>query len=197
MKSRGFESVARADARVLILGTLPGKVSLERGEYYAQPRNSFWRIMGEIVGASPDLPYRDRLRLLKENGIALWDVCAAGHRSGSLDSAIRLSTVETNDISGFLRAHPGIGLICLNGKKAKEIYDRKVVQKPRALFEGIRYEVLPSTSPAHAAMSYPQKLSRWRNVLCEGSTPRWLWSYALPRPSEKVETYPCPHGGHL
>ena len=126
MKSNGFGSVARADARVLILGTLPGKVSLERGEYYAQPRNAFWRIMGELAGASPDLPYTDRLRLLKENGIALWDVCAAGQRSGSLDSAIRLSTVETNDFSGFLRAHAGVGLICFNGKKAKEIYDRKV-----------------------------------------------------------------------
>ncbi len=170
LKSRGFECAARANARVLILGTLPGKVSLERGEYYAQPRNVFWRIMGEIAGASPDLPYKDRLRSLKENGIALWDVCAAGRRSGSLDTAIRLSTVETNDFRGFLRAHTGVGLICFNGKKAKEIYDRKVPQKPLTLFERIRYEVLPSTSPAHAAMTYEQKLSRWRFVLEEGNT---------------------------
>jgi hypoxanthine-DNA glycosylase len=173
MKSNGFGYIARADARVLILGTLPGKVSLERGEYYVQPRNAFWRIMGEIDGASPDLPYKDRLRLLKENGIALWDVCAAGRRPGSLDSAIRLSTVETNDFRGFLRAHTGIGLICFNGKKAKEIYDRKVLQKPPTLFERIRYEVLPSTSPAHAAMTYEQKLSYWRLVLGEGNA---LWS---------------------
>ena len=143
----------------------PARVSLERGEYYAQPRNAFWRIMGELAGASSDLPYGDRLRLLKENGIALWDVCAAGERSGSIDSAIQLSTVETNDISRFLRAHTDVGLICFNGKKAKEIYDRKVLQKPPTLFERIRYEVLPSTSPAHAAMSYEQKLSRWRSVL--------------------------------
>ncbi|MGA2982525.1 MAG: DNA-deoxyinosine glycosylase [Terriglobia bacterium] len=195
MKSRGFECVARADARVLILGTLPGKVSLERGEYYAQPRNTFWRIMGDLAGASPALPYGDRLRLLKENGIALWDVCAAGHRSGSLDSAIRLSTVETNDIGEFLRVHPGIGLICFNGKKAKEIYDRKVVQKPPAPFARIRYEVVPSTSPAHAAMSYHQKLSRWRIVLGSGSGSRWLRSNAAPSPFEEVETYPCPSGG--
>jgi hypoxanthine-DNA glycosylase len=197
VKSNGFGSVAHADARVLILGTLPGKVSLARGEYYAQPRNAFWRIMGELAGASPDLPYEDRLRLLKENGIALWDVCASGHRSGSLDSAIRLATVETNDLSGFLRAHTAVGLICFNGKKAKEIYDRKVLQKPPILFERIRYQVLPSTSPAHAAMSYEQKLSRWRIVLGEGSASRWLRRGAAPRPPEEVETYPCPHGSPI
>ena len=194
VKSHGFGSVARADARVLILGTLPGKVSLERGEYYAQQRNTFWCIMGELAGASPALPYGDRLCLLKDYGIAVWDVCAAGQRSGSLDSAIRLATVETNDIGAFLLAHPGIGLICFNGKKAKEIYDRKVVQNPLALFERVRYAVLPSTSPAHAAMSYHQKLSRWRIVLGGGAS-RWLRSDAAPSPLEEVETYPCPYGG--
>jgi len=194
MKSRGFECVARADARVLILGTLPGKVSLERGEYYAQPRNTFWRIMGELAGASPNLPYKDRLRMLKENGIALWDVCAAGRRYGSLDTAIRLASVEANDFSGFLRAHNGIGLICFNGKKAKEIYDRKVLQKRPSLFERIRYEVLPSTSPAHAAMSYEQKLTRWRIVFGEGSALPSLRSSRAPRSPEEVETYSCYQG---
>ena len=169
---------------MLILGSLPGKVSLERGEYYAQPRNAFWRIMGELTGASPDLPYQHRLRLLKQNGIALWDVCAAGCRSGSLDSAIRLSTVETNDLSGFLQAHPGIELICFNGKKASEIYARKIRQEPLSLFERIRYEVLPSTSPAHAAMSYDQKRSCWRSVLGVGDALPSLRSAAVQRTTD-------------
>jgi hypoxanthine-DNA glycosylase len=190
VKSRGFECIARADARVLILGSLPGKVSLQRGQYYAQPQNAFWRIMGELVGASPDLPYEDRLRALNENGIALWDVCAAGHRSGSLDSAIQLSTVETNDFSRFLSAHNGIGLICFNGTKAKEIYDCKVEQDPPSLFERIRYEVLPSTSPAHAGMSFEHKLSRWRNALGERIS-------LAPRPPEDVATYSCSQGSPL
>jgi hypoxanthine-DNA glycosylase len=194
VKSHGFEAVARTDARVLILGTLPGKVSLERGEYYAQPRNAFWPIMGELAGASPDLPYENRLRSLKENGIALWDVCAAGQRLGSLDSAIQLSTVETNDLSEFLRTHTGIVLVCFNGKKAKEIYDRRVRQKPPTLFERIRYEVLPSTSPANT-MRYEQKLSRWRTVLAEGSASRSLRRDAMSRPLEEFETYPCHDGG--
>jgi hypoxanthine-DNA glycosylase len=190
MKSKSFGYVARADARVLILGSLPGKVSLERSEYYALPHNSFWRIMGEIVGAARDLPYQDRLRLLKENHIAVWDVCAVGFRAGSLDSAIQLSTVKANDISGFLRAHPKVGLICFNGQKAKEIYDRKVMQKPPALFERIDYVVLPSTSPAHAGMPYEQKLARWRLVLDEARG-------IAPSPPGEFATYPCTNGSTL
>jgi len=197
MKSIGFGSVTRADAHVLILGSLPGKVSLERGQYYAQPQNTFWRIMGEIAGARPDLPYKDRLRLLMENGIALWDVCAAGHRSGSLDSAIQLSSVETNDFSKFLHAHPGIGLICFNGQKAKEIYARKVLQTPSALFEQIRYEVLPSTSPAHAAMSFEQKLSRWCAVLGNGNASRFRRDRTAPLPPAVVEADPRYQGSLL
>jgi hypoxanthine-DNA glycosylase len=132
--------------------------------------------------------------LLKEEGIALWDVCAAGHRPGSLDSSILLSTVETNDIRGFLRTHPGVGLICFNGKKAKEIYDRKVPQKPCTIFARIRYKVLPSTSPANT-MRHEQKLSRWRCALLgEGSASRSLGSGAAAGPSEKVDTYPCHQG---
>lgn len=194
VKSIAFGPVALADARVLILGSLPGKVSLERREYYAQPRNSFWRIMGEIAGASPDLPYLDRLRLLKENRIALWDVCAAGCRAGSLDSSIQLPTVKTNDFIGFLRAHPHIGLICFNGTKAKEIFDLKVRRKPHTLLERIRYEVLPSTSPAHAAMNYEKKLARWRMALGENRTSGELPGRALPVPHEKVGIYPSLEG---
>lgn len=192
MKSKGFEPVAGSDARVLILGSLPGRVSLERGEYYAQPRNAFWPIMGELFGASPGLRYNDRLCLLKKQGVALWDVCAAGERLGSLDSAILLSSVEANDISEFLRTHVGIALVCFNGKKAKEIYDQKVVLQPPALLERICIEVLPSTSPAHAAMSYEQKLPRWRLVLGKGAF-RWHRNHTAPM--MHVKNHPCPNGG--
>jgi hypoxanthine-DNA glycosylase len=194
MKSHGFGPVARADAGVLILGSLPGKVSLERREYYAQPRNSFWRIMGELAGASPDLPYSDRLHLLRENRIALWDVCAAGCRAGSLDSSIQMPTVKTNDFIGFLRAHPHIGLICFNGTKAKEIFDLKVRRKPHAFLERIRYELLPSTSPAHAAMNYEKKLARWRMALGESRTPQALPTGALPITPENIGINPSLQG---
>ena len=189
MKSKSFGYVARADAHVLILGSLPGKVSLERGKYYAQPYNAFWRIMGELAGASRDLPYPDRLNLLKQNHIALWDVCATGFRAGSLDSAIQLATVKANDISDFLRMHTGVRLICFNGRKAHEIFVRKVQQEPRALFERIRYAVLPSTSPAHAGMPYQQKLFLWRSALSGGATMQPLGIAAASGPSEEIETH--------
>lgn len=157
--------MAHHDARVLILGSLPGVMSLQRGEYYAQPRNAFWRIIGELAGASPELPYTERLQRLNECGIALWDVCAAGRRAGSLDSAIDLASVEPNDFGKFLHIHSGIRRICFNGQRAKEIFDRKVVQSPRRRFESLRYQVLPSTSPAHAGMPFAQKLAHWREAL--------------------------------
>jgi hypoxanthine-DNA glycosylase len=197
VKSKGFGSVVRAGARVLVLGSLPGQVSLQRREYYAQPHNTFWRIMGESVGASPDLPYKDRLRRLNEHGIALWDVCAAGRRNGSLDSAIELSSVETNNFSEFLRVHTGITLICFNGQKAKEIFDRKVPQDPPHLFERIRYEVLPSTSPAHAGMPFEQKLSRWRAALGEAGCLSQPASYKASQSPIEVKTHPSVRGGRL
>jgi hypoxanthine-DNA glycosylase len=172
LKSKSFTPIARGDARVLILGSLPGRVSLEQQRYYAQPYNAFWRIMGDLIGASPDVPYYERLALLRENQIAVWDVCAAAVRDGSLDSAIDLASIEANDIAGFLRQHRGVRQICFNGRKAQEIYQRKVRQEPRALFERVRYLPLPSTSPAHAGMPYQQKLSLWRSALAGVDAPQ-------------------------
>lgn len=190
-----FEAVARADACVLILGSLPGRVSLERCQYYAQPRNAFWRIMAELAGAPLNLQYEDRLRVLIEKRIALWDVCAAGDRPGSSDSAIRLATVQTNNFSSFLRAHTGVNLICFNGGKAKEIYDLKVRQDPRHVFERLRYAVLPSTSPAHAALTYEQKLASWRKVLGHGPLLDSARLYGSPDRFEIAGIQPLPHGG--
>lgn len=47
-----------------------------RGEYYAQPRNAVWPIMGDLCGAGPDLPYAERTSRLIERRIAVRDVCA-------------------------------------------------------------------------------------------------------------------------
>jgi double-stranded uracil-DNA glycosylase len=163
--ARGFDPVAGADARVLILGTLPGKLSLERGEYYAHPRNTFWRIMGELVGASPDLPYRDRVLRLQEAAIALWDVCATGRRSGSLDMKIENSTVVSNNFNEFFASHPHIQLICFNGSKANHFYRTKVLPSLAPPVREISWKQLPSTSPAHAAVPFQRKLSLWRVIL--------------------------------
>jgi double-stranded uracil-DNA glycosylase len=162
---RGFAPVAGADARVLILGTMPGKRSLECRQYYAKRGNLFWPIMSEILGFSSDLSYTNREKQLKNNRIALWDVCETACRSGSLDSTIRLADVVPNEFGAFLSTHKNIELICFNGSQAARIYQRKVLRELPVEFQSIWTEILPSTSPALAKMNRREKIFRWRSVL--------------------------------
>lgn len=161
--SQGFGPVCAPNARVLVLGSLPGVRSLQQTQYYAQPRNAFWKIMGELCGASPQLPYAVRLQMLVRARIALWDVVAAAQRPGSLDSSIRRASVEVNDFAGFFAAHPQIELICFNGRTAADLFTRRVAPLLRSAAPPT--VVLPSTSPAHAGMPYAEKLRRWREQL--------------------------------
>jgi double-stranded uracil-DNA glycosylase len=163
MLSTGFAPVADHSSKVLVLGTLPGQVSLQQQEYYAQPRNAFWRLMGELVGAYPSLPYAERLQRLQDRRIALWDVCAAASRPGSLDASISSQSVVANPFADFFADHPAIRLVCFNGAKAAALYRRHVLP-----ITGISYITLPSTSPAHAAMSFEKKLELW-SVICSAS----------------------------
>lgn len=162
MKCVGFDPVEDASARVLILGTLPGAESLRRGEYYANRANSFWRIMGDLVGASPEMYYQDRLHRLMKNGIALWDVCLSAERTGSLDSRIVQSSIIPNEFGRFLPAHSQLHLICFNGQPAEKMFRRRVT--PDVLH--LQCTVLPSTSSAHT-IPYKEKLSRWRTSLAK------------------------------
>lgn len=160
--SQGFPPIADASARVLILGTLPGKESLRRNEYYAKAQNVFWRLMGDFFGAGPDLPYRDRTRLLVSKGIAVWDVCKAAHRPGSLDSAIDRKSMQANDFNDFLERHRGVRLIAFNGATAHKLFVEKVAGQLSEAHRAIRREPLPSTSPAHASMTYEAKRAAWQ-----------------------------------
>ena len=159
--SSGFPPIEGASARLLILGSLPGEVSIERQEYYAQPRNLFWRIMGDLFGFAPSLPYIARVAALIENDIAVWDVCAAAQRPGSLDSEIRSKSVEVNDFKLFLTEHLKVRLICFNGAKAGALFEAQVLPKLDDNLQKISRLVLPSTSPAHAALSYEAKKMAW------------------------------------
>ena len=158
----GFAPLSSPDARVLVLGSLPGELSLSRGEYYAQPRNAFWRIMSQLFGFPADGAYADRVAALLANRVALWDVCAAAKRVGSLDSAI--ASPVANEFAAFLDAHPKLDLIAFNGAKAADLYRRLVTARLPDGHVGIEQRVLPSTSPALAAMTYEQKLVRWEAV---------------------------------
>ena len=156
-----FTPVSNADATVLILGSMPGKESLKQNQYYAHPSNAFWKIMGELVGAFPHLPYAERLCVLKSSGIALWDVLASCERETSLDSHIRKETA--NDFASFFALHPLITQVFFNGAKAEQCF-RKFVQDRQTL-PPLELRQLPSTSPAHAGMRYADKLQAWSTAL--------------------------------
>ena len=162
--AEGFAPIAAADARVLVLGSMPGIASLAAGRYYAHPRNAFWPIIATLCGAPEVPPPDDRPALLHAHRIALWDVLRRCRRAGSLDAAIEPDSIEPNDFAGFFARHPALRLVLFNGAAAESLFRRHVlVQTPVA--EGVSLVRLPSTSPANASWSYARKLDAWRAAL--------------------------------
>lgn len=161
MESSGFPPVIGDGARVLILGSLPGVASIRLGEYYGHPRNVLWRILGDVFDFDPECLYSERCAAILNRNIALWDVLASSVRPGSLDSSIDEATAKHNDFNGLLQNHSTIRAIGFNGRKARALFDKRVLNSLKAsrIPELI---TLPSTSPAHAAMPYDEKLTRWR-----------------------------------
>lgn len=151
--------------RVLVLGSMPGEVSLQKQQYYAHPRNAFWRIMSDLIGFEVQADYPDRLHGLLCAGIGLWDVLRNSERRGSLDSAIVADTMAVNDFGALFRERPGISRVFFNGAKAEELFRRLV--KP-GVSAAIICNRLPSTSPANAAVPHSAKLAAWRAVLDVG-----------------------------
>ena len=159
MLSFGFPPVSSPSARVLVLGSLPGRLSLERGEYYANPQNAFWKIVATRIPDSP-ADYAGRVAALIEHGVALWDVLAAATRSGSLDANIGDDAVP-NNLSAFFHIHPHIRLIAFNGATAAKLYERHVLPTLSEAQRAIARNTLPSTSPAHASLPFTEKVARW------------------------------------
>lgn len=159
---QSFPPVENPKAMILILGSMPGKESLRASQYYAHPRNAFWPIMGELVGAATTLPYEARLTILKSAGIALWDVLASCMRSSSLDSDIEHDSIIPNDFASFFKRHPDITHVYFNGTLAEQCFRKYVLP---SLATTLHLQRLPSTSPANAAMTYTQKLLAWSVIL--------------------------------
>lgn len=159
---RGFPPIADDNARILILGTLPGQASLAAGRYYAHPRNAFWPIVGHVLGFDPAAPYAERAARLRTAGIAVWDVCEAAVRPGSLDSAIAPDTIRPNAFAAFFARHRRIVRIGFNGATAARLYRRHALPA-----EGHEFVTLPSTSPAHAAMDLSAKRRHWAEFLAD------------------------------
>jgi len=157
-----FPPIESRAARVLVLGSMPGAASLLAGRYYAYPHNAFWPIMGELFDAGPATAYGKRILILKRAGLALWDVMASCVREGSLDSDIDEESIVPNDFHAFFEAHPRVKHVFFNGAKAENCFHRYV--GPHLADRGLHFTRLPSTSPAHASLSLPQKLKAWRAV---------------------------------
>jgi TDG/mug DNA glycosylase family protein len=160
-----FPPVIGDDPRVLILGSMPGPVSLQKGEYYGHPRNHFWNIIYGIFDREPHDKYERRLEFLSSHGIALWDSLASCLRNGSSDQEIREESY--NDIVGLVSEHPGIRLIVCNGSKSERSFWRGVdTRGRREELRTMRVECrrLPSTSPIPT-----KRHKNWRDKLTDWS----------------------------
>lgn len=146
-----------SQTEILFLGSFPGKASLQAQQYYAHPRNQFWRLISALINEDlVVLPYAEKLARLKIHRIGLWDVIDVCTRVGSLDSAIR--DAQHHDFQ-FLKQHvPALRRVGFNGQAAG---------KKATLFAAVGLEtyVLPSSSPAYAAMTFEQKLAVWHGIM--------------------------------
>ena len=150
-----FPPVTRTDTRVLVLGSLPGAISLAEQRYYANPRNLFWRLMSDVIGRDlVPLAYEDRLAALLDAKVGLWDTVAAATREGSLDAAIRLH--QASDLAALAAASPDLRAIAFNGATSAKIGRRQLGSAP-----GLALIDLPSSSPAHASLSFEKKRDSW------------------------------------
>jgi TDG/mug DNA glycosylase family protein len=156
-----FPPIVAKQPEKLILGTAPGIRSLAEQQYYAHPQNSFWKIMGQLFDAPVDT-YKQRVALIKNNALALWDVLSTCERHGSLDANICPETIEVNDFEAFLKKNARIDRVFFNGGTAEKEFQRRVMPHlPQEIAARLKMKRLPSTSPAHAGMSHARKLKEW------------------------------------
>jgi len=156
-----FPPIVSERSKLLVLGSMPGDVSLKAGQYYAHPRNAFWPIMGALFDAGPSLSYEKRVELLRSVGVALWDSLQACVRPGSLDASI--TEEVTNDFPTLFAKYPNITRVFFNGSRAETAFRRHALPTlPKD--HHIVFTRLPSTSPAHAAMRLEAKVQAWSVV---------------------------------
>ncbi|MEA3061601.1 MAG: hypothetical protein QOJ94_1382 [Sphingomonadales bacterium] len=150
---RSFAPVTDAHTRVLVLGSLPGEESLARRQYYGNPRNHFWRLIGAVTGETLEtLPYEARLERLLATGVGLWDTIGAATRHGSLDGNIR--SIEANKLAGLVEGLPELRAVGFNGGRSASLGLRQLAGRPLALLP------LPSSSPAYT-LPFEAKRERW------------------------------------
>jgi hypoxanthine-DNA glycosylase len=154
MTIHSFPYFINSKTEILILGTMPGAMSLAKQEYYANPRNHFWKIIYTIFDALPIAEsFEEKVQFLRLNKIGIWDVLENCERKGSLD--IHIKNQKENDFETLLKEFPSITKIIFNGKQSHVFFSKRFGQ-----IEGITYYVMPSTSPANT-MTFDNKLKIW------------------------------------
>lgn len=150
---QGLPPVIAPHTRLIVLGSFPSVASLAAGQYYAHPRNQFWRLLGAVLAVPlADMPYPQRLAAMQQHGVGLWDVVAEASRRGSLDSAIR--DARANPLAELVASLPALRVVAFNGQTAGKA-------APQLAASGVPVLVLPSSSPAHT-LAFDKKLQEWQ-----------------------------------
>lgn len=155
---KSFSPAADKNSKILILGTMPGPMALAKQEYYGFPGNHFWKIIPALFDITKPLTYPEKIQLLKDKGIALWDVFESCERKSAADSDIQCA--EYNDIPGLLKRHPKIRAVFTDSKIAEKVYVNYFAKSVK-----LPHFYLPSPSPAHASISLPEKIKKWSVIL--------------------------------
>ena len=160
METHPFKPIIFPDSKILILGSFPSLKSFEEGFYYAHPRNQFWRLLAEVFGE--DISTKEaKISLCKKHKIALFDSAKSLKRDTGNSSDSNLKDIEVNDFEQLLLEYSSIHTILFTGKKAEAIFNKSYKELP------VKKALLPSPSPAYAAMSFEKKLQKYRELLID------------------------------
>ena len=156
-RSKSFKPIVENNTRVLILGSLPGKTSIEIKQYYGHPRNRLWKILAKLKNCDIPKNYKQKKYMLVKYNIGLWDVVNNAERIGSLDKNIKFEI--PNQIDSLLDKYRNIKVIGFNGKKSEKLFFKYFSKR-----SGIRYVPLPSTSPANMAINFADICRKWSEL---------------------------------
>ncbi len=164
-EAENFAPIVDINAKILILGSMPGIASLEAQHYYAHPRNGFWPIIGSLLKVTWPENFDARYALLKQHHIALWDVMKSCRRTGSLDQNIEEASIIANDFDTFLTQHMHITDIFFNGQKAAQSFKKYALPNlSEQVIKRVQFHTLPSSSPAMASLNIAAKTEKWRII---------------------------------
>ena len=158
-----IEPIIGRNPRIIILGSMPGIISINASQYYANPCNLFWMVLADLFDININCSYESKVQQVQQLPVIIWDTLKSCHREGSLDSKILSTDLEANDIGSLLKQFPTVQVIAFNGAASAKYFDRLV--KPQLSKEqNVEFFKMPSTSPANAGMKQQLKLDIWRRL---------------------------------